>query len=146
MESDQEILFLWSQLFGSSDDVLEVLERDHAVFYDVNFLELVTQEIVSLVNLVPVDKFKGFRVRLLDLLGGGFLDVSCVKSSNGIDTNWDELRPVNSFVLILVSQCNQHVDIVIIKTIGQSSERVSELVISQQTSSILVHGLEHLFK
>lgn len=70
-----------------------MLEGDHAVLDDVNLVELVLEESVALLNFVPVNKFKGVWIWVLQFLGLLFADVSNVKRLNSIDTNWDEFLP-----------------------------------------------------
>lgn len=70
-----------------------MLEGDHAVLDDVNLVELVLEESVALLNFVPVNKFKGVWIWVLQFLGLLFANVSNVKRLNSIDTNWDEFLP-----------------------------------------------------
>jgi hypothetical protein len=114
LESDQEVLFFGSEEFSTSDDVLEVLNRDNAVFHDINLLEEVFKKFVALLNFVPVDELKGIRVGMFHFFGLLLSNVTSVEGLDGTDTDWNELIPVDELVLVFISKSNKHVDIVIV--------------------------------
>ena len=69
-----------------------------------------------------------------------------VKGSNCLNTDWNEQLPVDHLIFIFISESNQHVDIVVIQSIAQSSKAISELGVREQSCSCFVGCFEHLFK
>lgn len=123
-----------------------MLEGDHAVLNDVDLVELVLEESVALLDFVPVHKFEGVWIWVLQFLGLLFADVSNVKRLNGIDTNWDEFLPRDFLIFVFICKGYQHVDIIIVEAIRKCSKGVSEFLVGQFAATVFIHVLEHLAK
>jgi len=95
LKSDQEVLLFGGKELGLSNDILEVLERDNAVFNNVNLLEEILKELVALLNFVPVDKLESIWVWVFHFFGLLLGDVSSIEGLDCADTDWNKLIPVN---------------------------------------------------
>jgi hypothetical protein len=67
LKSDQQIFLLWSQGLGSSDYILEMLDRDQSIFNGVHCFELKAQQLVAFFNFCPEDKLERFLVMMIHL-------------------------------------------------------------------------------
>ena len=143
LQSDEQILFLGGQKLGASNNILEMLKGNNSVLDGVYFLECVGEETVAFLDLVPVDKFESFWVWVFHFLGLFFHDVTGVEGLNSINANRNELLPADQLILILISECNKHIDIIIIQSVCEHSERISELIVGKHSTLILVHALKH---
>ena len=93
-------------------------------------------------NLLPVDPLESLRVWMADVLSL-LHDISSVDVLDGIDTDGNKLFPINQLVMVLISQSNHHVDVIVIQSISQCLEGVPEFLVGELATSIFVHQLKH---
>lgn len=81
-----------------------------------------------MINLTVVDDLEDARIRSLLLLGLQLLlNVARVHRLDHLDTDRQEIAPVNELILVLVGHTDQHVHIVVVEPVRQCVERVTEL-------------------
>jgi hypothetical protein len=114
LQPDEQVLLFGRQEFGAPDDILEVLERDNTISDDVDLLKEVGEELIAFLNLIPIDQLESIWIWMLHLLSLLLGNVPRVESLDGVDSDWDELLPRDQFVLVLIGQSDQHVDVVIV--------------------------------
>lgn len=125
-----------------SHDELELVERDLASLLLVVRHEPLLQQTSDELDLALINHFKGLRVRLigcrtiLQLVPG-------VNDLDHADARFEELMPVNLFILVLVGHRDEHVDIVVVEAVSEELERVTELRVGQTVAVVLVDHCEH---